>query len=267
MPRPSPLQDYLDNLQAQGRYTVSREELEASVQSTSTSLKQSLGRLQRKRRIVRVHGGFYVIVPLEYRASGILPPTWFAHDLLNYLGRNYYVALLSAARLHGAGHQAAQEFQVMIDAPLRMIQAAGLRIRLLRKTHLRLTPCQEIKVPTGSLRVSTPEATALDLVRYAHAVGGLDNVATVLSELAEALDGARLVEVAKLEADKGQAHVQRLGYLFEFLGEEELAASLAAWLDTRYLRLTPLQAGKSISKCRVSHRWKLALNHDLEPDQ
>jgi hypothetical protein len=37
------------------------------------------------------------------------------------------------------------------------------------------------------MRVSTPEATALDLVRYVTAAGHIGNVATVLAELSEKL--------------------------------------------------------------------------------
>ena len=48
-----------------------------------------------------------------------------------------------------------------------------------------------VKTVTGSIRVSTPEATALDLLRYVAAAGYLSNVATVLHELAEACDAGR----------------------------------------------------------------------------
>ena len=39
--------------------------------------------------------------------------------------------------------------------------------------------------------VASPEATALELVGYADQCGGLDNVASVLGELSEALDALR----------------------------------------------------------------------------
>ena len=61
---------------------------------------------------------------------------------------------------------------------------------------------------TGRLRVSTPEATALDLLRDVAAAGPLSTVATVLHDLAEACDTGRLVEAAHT----GELpHAQRLG--------------------------------------------------------
>ena len=50
------------------------------------------------------------------------------------------------------------------------------------------------------MRISTPEATAFDLVCYFAASGYAGNVATVLSELSEKLDPAALVKLADLYA-------------------------------------------------------------------
>ena len=75
------------------------------------------------------------------------------------------------------------------------------------------------KTVTGSLRVSTPEATARDLLRDVAAAGTLSTVATVLHDLAEACDTGRLVEAAHT----GELpHAQRLGYLVD-LGRPEPA--------------------------------------------
>ena len=56
------------------------------------------------------------------------------------------------------------------------------------RKRLREVPVQSVNTPRGTLLVSTPAATALDLVGYQHQAGGLDNVATVLSELAERIE-------------------------------------------------------------------------------
>src|SRR5207244_10392072 len=68
--------------------------------------------------LFRSRRGFYVIVPPEYRVAGSLPAAWFIRDLMDYLRRPYYVGLLTAPSLHGAAHQAPQEFQVVTDRAL-----------------------------------------------------------------------------------------------------------------------------------------------------
>jgi len=76
-------------------------------------------------------------------------------------------------------------------------------------------PVQNFSTPWGTLLVSSPEATALDLVGYAHHAGGLSQVATVLSELAERIDPEKLAAAARTAP---VAWAQRLGYLLEHLG-------------------------------------------------
>ena len=73
---------------------------------------------------------FYVIVPLEYRAVGAPPVSWFIHDLMKAMELPYYVSLLSAAALHGASHQQPQTFQVMTDRSLRSVLAGRTTLRV-----------------------------------------------------------------------------------------------------------------------------------------
>ena len=67
---------------------------------------------------------------------------------------------------------------------------------------------EHAKTKTGTMRVSTPEATAIDLVRYPHACGYLDNLATLMVELAQRIDPQKL---AGATAKARHPDVQRLG--------------------------------------------------------
>ena len=53
------------------------------------------------------------------------------------------------------------------------------------------------------MKVSSPALTALDLVRYPQASGGLDNVATVLSDLGDKIDAGKPCRT--LSQDRGAA--------------------------------------------------------------
>jgi len=66
---------------------------------------------------------------------------------------------------------------------------------------------QSFNTPRGTIRVSTPEATAFDLVGYADQLGGLDQVAMVLGELGEALDPDKLAAVADALPEYIGAHL------------------------------------------------------------
>lgn len=254
--------ELVETLQGSGRYVFSRAEAAKALRISDIALKHALWRLSKTGRVVSPRRGFYVIVPPEYRAAGSIPPSWFIRDLMAYLDRPYYVGLLSAAALHGAGHQSPQEFQVMTDRPLRPISVGRSRVRFVRKARLARSPTVDIKTPTGTIRVSTPEATALDLVRYPEHAGFLGNVVTILTELAERLEPQALVRAA--QADQELAHAQRLGYLIERIGHGELARPLAEWIATRVPRVTALRRDRSMVRAPRDPRWRVAVNEEID---
>lgn len=258
------LADLVDGFEFRGKYTFTREEAQAKLQKTEVALRLSLNRLQRKGRIISPRRGFYVIVPAEYRLSGAPPPVWYIDKLMAYQKTDYYVALLSAAEVHGAAHQRPQEFQVMSARQLRPIQVESQRISFYRKWNLSETPVVQSKVPTGYINVSTPEATAYDLVRYFKEVGYLSNAATVISELSESMTAARLIAAGRKGVEL--AVLQRLGYLLEILGKDNLAAGIDRLLSEREPRITVLRPDLGAADAVLSRRWLLYVNDQVEPD-
>ena len=115
----------------------------------------------------------------------------------------------------------------------------------------------------GPIRVSTPEATALDLVRYMPGAGHIDNAATVLSELSEAIDSAKLLELAKVTEIP---YVQRLGYLLDLVGWSALADPLAALVDAQRPRAALLRPERPLEDAKRDERWRLLINDVVDPD-
>ncbi|MFB6263910.1 MAG: type IV toxin-antitoxin system AbiEi family antitoxin, partial [Bradymonadaceae bacterium] len=113
--------------------------------------------------------------------------------------------------------------------------------------------------------ISTPEATALDLVGYANRIGGPNRVATILVELADHLDGDELREVGPQIAP--DAWLQRLGYLLEATGAEEVSRPLADYVRDHVDEVTPLRPEENGKSGRPRDtRWQVAVNHEVEPD-
>src|SRR3989338_2349495 len=145
------LSDLIDELQQQGQYTFSKTLLLERLDISSHALARRLKRLTEKKRIVPLTSGFYAIVPTEYQLSGAPPASWFIASLMKYLKKPYYVSLLTAASLHGAAHQQAQEFQVMVSKPLRAITAGRSYLRFYVRKNLTKMLVKPIKVPTGQM--------------------------------------------------------------------------------------------------------------------
>lgn len=263
-PRPD-LSSLVDSLQERGRYSLTREEALRSLAKSPVALHSATQRLASKGRVAIPHKGFLVIVPTEYRAAGAPPPSWFIDALMQYAGQpDYYVGLLSAAALHGAAHHQPQEFQVMVGRPMRAARAGRARIRYFTKRAIERTAVVRMKTETGTMRVATPEATAIDLVRYAPRLGQVEAVAVVLAALAERLDGRRLLKAAQMEVEL--APVQRLGYLLEQIGAGAIARPLARWLATRSIRFAPLRPDRPTKGARRDSRWSLAINAQVGPE-
>ena len=255
--------EFIDSLQATGRYSFTDAEAEAAVAGSHTAVAAALRRQRARGRIVTPRRGFDVIVPTEYREAGSPPAAWFIDDLMRFVRRPYYVALLSAAAVHGAAHQQPMRFQVITDAPLRSAVSGRARLDFHVSSTVDSTPVLQVQTDTGYMRVSTPEATAFDLVRFIEATGGLGNVATVLAELAESL---RTEELRAVAMDRPSPEVQRLGYLLDSVGRQDLADPLARALSGRRVRPVVLASGSPRGASAPQPPWRVIVNESVELD-
>jgi len=255
----------IDQIQSQGRYSFAREEILLKSGQSIHAVRRTLERLQQKGRIVLVSRGFYVIIPLEYREGGILPAEWFIQDLMNHFGLLYYVGLLSAAALHGAAHQRPQEFQVLIEKQLRPISVKGLKLHFFAKKKLDVSfGIVQIKTETGFFKASNPELTALDLVKYQEASGGLGNISAVLAELGEKINGKELLVISRRQ--KSLVCIQRLGYLLDHLGHESKTEESALWLSKQKSYPVLLDPSGRRGKSPFSKKWRLFENQAIEAE-
>ena len=256
--------DMIEELTAKGRYTFTAEEAREALGVSPAAARQSMYRAVKRGWAAMPMRGFYVTLPPEYRAIGCLPPDQFVPKLMALRGERYYAGLLTAAEHHGAAHQRPQEFQVFLPQSQRPILCGKVRVRFIARKRFDHVPLETWTTRRGEqLPFSTPEATALDLVGYAHRAAGMSHVATVLAELAEVIDPVKLAEVAKAEPI---TWAQRLGYILELLGAFEIAAGIRELVQARareYTQLIPR------NKLRPTHRrpdWKLIINSELDPD-
>ncbi len=260
------LSEYIDELQERGELTFRLPEAMEAAGLSRAAFYNAASRLKKSGRLIRPRQGFYVIVRLEDRAAGGPPPIHYIHQLMDYLGLEYYVGLISAAQMYGAAHQAPQALQVVTVSRLRPVREGRAEVRFILDRDAGRTPCTLQKTPAGYVRVSTPEGTAVDLVRYARRAGGMGNAAGILAELAGSgrLDPEKLRQAA---AGRGELSAgQRLGYLLERLGFSRLASPLAGWVEDRRAGWIPLIAAAPIGGAAYVRRWRVQVNGEIELD-
>jgi len=255
--------DLIGELASRGRHSFTTAEVAQAAGVSLTAARASLRRLKRKGVVAAPFRGFHVIVPPEYRRLGCLPADQFVPQLMAHLGLDCYVALLSAARYHGAAHQQPQAFQVMVGKNRPGISCGEVEVVFHARRNVERVPTVRFNTPRGYVDVSTPEATAFDLVGYNAHAGGLDNVATLLPHLLSRTRPESLAAVAPLSPVPWS---QRLGYLLELVGARDHADALEAYV-ARHARdavvLAPTHDGSSVVR---EPQWKLIVNEKVEPD-
>lgn len=257
-------QQYLDNLTSEGKISFTKEALQFELGLTTNAAHCVLRRLKQKKQIVSPAKGYYLILTPEFRHLGCLPPDFFIDDLMKHLKIDYYVALLSAALYYGAAHQQPQIFQVMIPGVHPMIQCGRVKIQFIKNKFLHDSITTVLKTRTGYMKISTPEATAKDLLTFIRQSGGIGQIATVIDELTENLNAEKLQAIAL--QDKQYQWVQRLGYLLDTLGYTTLSNNLYSIIENKKLRTIPLVPHRKMTGSVRNKKWRLAENTVIESD-
>jgi predicted transcriptional regulator of viral defense system len=269
----SALSSYASSLLAAGRGVFSADEAQREIGISRGAFLDAAERLQRRGQLIRPRRGFYVVVQPQYAKMGAPPPEWYIDALMHHEKQPYYVGLLAAAAAHGASHQAVMEFQVVTNKLLPDVEAGRTRITFSYRKDMATVSSgvEDRKTQSGYMQLSSPELTALDLVRYPQSSAGLDNIATVLAELSERLKPKKL---ASLSVAFEKAVVQRLGHLLGRLGHLRAAEAMFTALSARgplsWVELDPKQAGDpdlSPPPSERDERWRVIVRRPPEIDE
>lgn len=255
--------DFIRQVLTMGRISFTIEEVMQQSGYGRKIAQVSLSRLANKGEIALIRRGFYVIITPEFSLQKNVPPIMYIDDLMKYVKREYYVSLLSAAALHGAGHQQPMQYFVTIGIPpVRSIERGRLHISFNVRKEWDNSCVTQMKTRTGYVNVSTSEATMLDLLENQR-VFGLGRVISVIDELSEHINKLSL---RRAIVSYPTAIIQRLGYILEnLLGKEDLTKGLFAVLVKRavypqYLSLSAEKRGV------LNNKWKIIVNDEIETD-
>ncbi len=265
------MSDWINECQSKGKLSFSLEEVKSAFKDdTYTTIKFGLNRLVQKQKIVSIFKSYYLIIPPQYSSKRILPPALFIDGLMKYLERNYYVALLNAGALHGAGHQQPQEYFVITEYPvLRPTNKRGIKINYISTKQIPpISFIEKKKAETGYINVSNPILTAIDLINYEKRIGSLSRAATVINEL---LENIKLKDITKeLVAFANTTTLQRFGFILEeVLGRQNLADKLFSLCQKSEIKFyqIPLKASGEKTKEPLNEKWKIIVNTDIEIDE
>lgn len=257
---------YIKQLLSYEEYSFSLNELIDNLNKSETSIKSELSRLIKKKEIVNLRKGFYLIITPRYSSVKKLPIQLYCEKLFKHLKRNYYVGLFSAAKFHGASHQQVQRDYVITEKPkFSDISKNTIDIRFFTSSNWSNNNIQEKKSDAGIYKVSSPALTIVDLIHYQTKIGGINRMLATIEELTEELTGSDLVNLLSWYPNKST--LQRLGFLLEKLGIIEGFQEMI-YSNIKSINFFPvLLSPKSNEKPgAVDNKWKVDINVKLESD-
>ena len=259
------LKSYIIDKLSNGHYFFTKEEALRELSLNNRQFLQQAKRLSHIQKVHKIIEGFYMIIPDEYKNLGSLPPHWIIGPYMSYLKQDYYIGLLSAAWMYGVTHQQPMTLQVITNKPKRLIKLPRGSIEFHVNKFIILSKKEEISTPTGYALISTKEQTILDLVRFQKQAGYLNNVATIIKDLAPQISIKLFSDVISLSQDKSA--LQRLGYILEFLNYMHLADIVYKELSHRSYQMIPLKPDVLSRDGDRIKKWKLIINDPIEIEE
>ncbi len=251
---------------AKGKYFFKKEDAVSDLAISKVQFDAQAGRLYKKALLKRFPKNLFMIIPPEYSKLGSLPPYWIVDSLMKHLKVNYYLGLLSAASMYGATHHQPMNCQVIVSRHLKNISLSRGNIEFHMSKNCNNAQITQIKTNIGYTQISTKEQTILDLLHFYPHCGYFSNVVQVIKDLViEKIKIRNLVAVLKLEPEN--TVIQRLGYVMEYLGFENIANVVEKELENRKVYYTLLRPDFASKIGEKSKRWKVILNNTIELEE
>jgi predicted transcriptional regulator of viral defense system len=268
------LEQFLAERLAAGRAYFSRQDALSALASTPVALSAALTRQIKKGSLANPKQGFYLILRPEDQAAGAPDPVRWIDPLMRHLKSDYRISLLRAAAFHGATHQAAMIFQVIVPRQLRSFAIGRHRLEFVYQIRADFVSVNRgewldsLKSDAGFAKVAGVELTLFDCARYFHKAGGINGLAQIVKDLG---GRAKPASLAKAAAHYENSSVRRLGYLLERMGHARQAKALQPFVKqakTAVLldpSVKPLLEGIDALHEKAS-KWMLIINETVEVD-
>ena len=262
------LNDWINEQEKRGITTFSFQQIRRLFQEHSEkALKTDVNRLILSKRIENVYRGFYVIIPTQYKLKGVVPPTYYINELMEYIGKPYYVGLLSAAAIYGASHQRAMLTQIVTTGPRSRISKNNTLINWNYRKQIPSELIETRNAEMGRINYSSAELTTVDIIQFASKIGGYQRATTVLAELVDIIDISKMESILPYTTT---STMQRLGFLLEYiLLEQDKADILYSILKKKngYLDDILMSSEHPASDNAESNRWRVNMNIEIEIDE
>ena len=259
----------LNRLAADGHIVFSTAQARAALGNGGQDINKLLYHLTRKRWLLRLEKGKYLILPLEAGMEGL----YSAHEFViaAHLVQPYAIAYASALSFHALSDLLPHTIFVATTRRKAevTVEELGLRFRFITLAPHKFFGIQTVTIEDQPVRITTPSKTLVDGLDHPELCGGIVELAKGLKRYAGSgadpsmSSGQRWAQLTADAQRLGNRTVfKRLGYLAEVLGLE-----VGEWIDRWRAEISP---GETLLDPRYGRRgsyhagWNLRLNVDEE---
>ena len=252
----------LTTLASQDQNLFIASEAQGVIGSSREATNLLLDGLVKKRWLIRLVRGKYLIVPLSAGLEAEHSENWYVIAKSLIEPEPYYISHSSALDIHEMTVH--PSLSVYISSPVRRIpkEILGATFRFVFIQPKDIWGVEDVWVTSSQkVKVSDLERTIIDCLDRPDLCGGISEIAKGIWAKRNDVEHSKLVDYAKKLGRKSV--VKRLGYLLETynLGDHETLTGLKAMLTTRsYSLLDPTLPVSG----RYNGVWKLRVNLDLD---
>lgn len=229
------------------------------IRELATKPKNILDNLVRKRWILKLRRGVYVIAPLEAGEKGAADYTIHGFVIASFLVSPYYIGYWSALNYHGLTEQTPPSVYVVTTKPKNSRTILDTRFVFVTILKNKVFGMVEEEVEKWKVKISSPEKTVVDCLDHPEHCGGIEEIAKAIYFSKGELNFKKVVSYAKRIGNN--TVIKRLGFIAEALGIEDCSKLLSTVkLKTGYSILDPTLPRKG----RIKEKWKLIINAPID---
>ena len=232
------------------------------LQSYDSNPRSLIDSLSRKKWILRIKNGVYLIVPLDAGKRGSEDYTIHSFAIASVLADPYYIGYLSALNFHGltditpsvvcVATQESHRSRVILDTQIKFITVIPRKFFGIAAT----------KIENRKVLVSSKEKTIVDCLDRPEYCEGVEEIARAIYFGKKELDFVELVSMSKKLGNS--AVLKRLGHISDRLNIKQLIHLMKhVNVSSGYSLLDPTvkRNGKIIEK------WKIVVNANIDPEK
>jgi len=249
----------LSSLSEKDKTIFKLEDVMTELKCPYTYAKVLANNLARKKWIIVLKRGVYLIVPLSAGTKSQYTEHEFV--IASYLVSPYYIAYWSALNFHGFTEQTPFSVFVATTQRIQNREALNVKYNFVTLSKRKFFGFEPTVVGTYKVNVSNREKTLADALDHPEYCGGVLEVAKSLLSAERKVSMGRIVSYA--ERMGNTAILKRLGYLIESLelnAESEILSIMRAKISPGMSTLDPTRP-----KTRTYNtRWNLLVNISKE---